>query len=248
MVSASEFVGRIVHKHLVSELLKGGFNKDRFDAKIATFQAAVDNDTTGGVTLMDQQLEDDDVKGLNYAAIEPEVIDTPSHATHAVGAFPPLPSQKKDEDAKSVISSKGGEETESVISRLTELSLDDHFKALATGQLPFSPKSKTTKQDSSVPSTPGSSTSGQLPPSSQTGSHSAVAAWTKNTAKALFPNAPPTPSPSEWSVQKQDKVMEQKEGLNIMQVRFWDPASKDFVAERFYSTVLGVYQCPFICA
>ena len=69
----------------------------------------------------------------------------------------------------------------------------------------------------------------------------------KSASKVLFPDAKPTPVPSEFSVAAHDEAMEQSHGLNIMRTRFWDPKSSDWNPERFYDAVVCKYNCPFIC-
>jgi hypothetical protein len=284
-MSPAEFVGRIVHKHLVAELLKGGQNKERFDAKLARFNAAQDTDTSGGVPLMDQDTEAEKVQ---YAAIKPVIIETPITSPNALGPYPPLPSTRKGtEHEGSVVSSSCVLSTD-----LAELSLEEHFEAVASGRVmsprkaamspatgAMSPTSPLMSPTSGVlsPTSNGASLnnhfkavakSGTVPPSvssskaTETGRSkaapkvesssesdlNAVAAWTRNTSKTLFPNAQPTPPPSEWSLKQQDKAMEKQEGLNILQVRFWDPHSKDWEPERWFDPMINKYQCPFVCA
>lgn len=71
--------------------------------------------------------------------------------------------------------------------------------------------------------------------------------WGGKAAKQLFPEAKPTPPPSEFSISYHDEQMEHEHGINIMNTRFWDPLSRDWNPERFYDTVVCKYYCPFIC-
>jgi hypothetical protein len=71
----------------------------------------------------------------------------------------------------------------------------------------------------------------------------------KSASTTLFPNAKPTPAPSDFSISAHDydKAMDQEHGINIMRTRFWDPMSTDWNPEKFYDSVISKYHCPFVC-
>ena len=69
----------------------------------------------------------------------------------------------------------------------------------------------------------------------------------KSTSSVLFPNAKPTPAPSEFSIAAHDDRMEKQHGINIMRTRFWDPMSPDWNPERFFDSIINKYHCPFVC-
>ncbi|KAF2686662.1 hypothetical protein K458DRAFT_429632 [Lentithecium fluviatile CBS 122367] len=102
VVTPEQFLGHIVHKHLVTELLKGGSAYDRFMQKISKFDAAQDYEEEGGIDVNDV-LDDneDEAKRVRYDAIQPEA--TPVEVTH-LGSYPPLPSQS---GASSITASMG---------------------------------------------------------------------------------------------------------------------------------------------
>jgi hypothetical protein len=90
VISASQFQGHIVHKHLVTALLKDGDAYKRFQAKQAKFEAAHgDFEEEGGVCL-DNPLDKDEEEEVRFAAIQPEVQATPVYTP-----YPPLPSQAR---------------------------------------------------------------------------------------------------------------------------------------------------------
>jgi hypothetical protein len=69
----------------------------------------------------------------------------------------------------------------------------------------------------------------------------------KSSSSVLFPNANPTPPPSEFSIAAHDDRMEKEHGINIMRTRFWDPVSPDWNPERFFDSIINKYHCPFVC-
>lgn len=106
-ITAVEFQGHIVHKYLVAELLKGGANFQRLMAKIARFDAAVDEEDQGGISLLDAM--DDQASNIDYDAIKPEVSQTSMKSPRAVDPYPPLPSKaggKTGDDTDSKLASQ----------------------------------------------------------------------------------------------------------------------------------------------
>lgn len=90
VISASQFQGHIVHKYLVTALLKDGDAYKRFQAKQAKFEAAHgDFEEEGGICL-DNPMDRDEEEEVSFAAIQPEV-----HATPLYTPYPPLPSQAR---------------------------------------------------------------------------------------------------------------------------------------------------------
>jgi hypothetical protein len=85
--------------------------------------------------------------------------------------------------------------------------------------------------------------------SSRSEQTSPPSAWGQNrdgrdTAKILFPKAPPNPMLNGRYGNAQDT---EEEGINLFKTRFWDPTSADYKPERFYDPATGEYHCPFIC-
>jgi hypothetical protein len=117
-ITAVEYQGLIVHKFLVADLLKGGPNLDRFMQKISEFDAAIDEDDEGGVSLLDGG--NNEALDFDYKAIEPEVTETPIQNPAAYGPYPPLPSSRNPNSAYGELSS-----------RLGGVSLDDDNDSVA---------------------------------------------------------------------------------------------------------------------
>jgi hypothetical protein len=202
------FQSHIVHKHLITELLKGGPNYDRFMQKISKFDATVDDEDEGGVNLMD---DDQDIKEVEYAAIKPKATNEPKGLYDNVNCtpYPSLPSQSKS-NAVGV---------SDLASKLDGVSINGDTESIAAS------------------STLGAQTISTL--------HSST--WQNGSARSLFPTARRNPAPSEWSVEQHDREVEGQHGVNILNSRFWDPTSTDYVAERFYDSVIQKYYCPFVC-
>jgi hypothetical protein len=214
-VTATEFQGHIVHKYLISELLKGGHALNRFQQKIARYEAAIDQDEDEGGVIVDNNIleqNEDAVRDVSYKVIEPvipqESINIPKHP----GPYPPL----------TFISPRKGSITSQLSSNMGEMSLGGESKY------------------ATAPSTPGrynSSTTHQLK----------IWGPGRSAASRLFPDAKPTPPPSEFSIKYHDEEMDSRFGINIMSTRFWDPISEDWNPERFLDTVTCRYACPFTC-
>lgn len=108
MISASQFQGHIVHKHLVTALLKDGNAYARFQAKQAKFEAAHgDFEEEGGICLDDPLDTDEEIDDVKFAALQPDVSNAIPPPAEAI-PYPPLPSQARyssfhvDEVASSV--------------------------------------------------------------------------------------------------------------------------------------------------
>ncbi|KAF2182008.1 hypothetical protein K469DRAFT_587763 [Zopfia rhizophila CBS 207.26] len=91
-ISAMQFQGHIVHKFLISELLKGDGRFDRFLQKISKHAAAHDYDQEGGVSL---GLMDDDSEACHYEKypviapeVKPEAVNPPVKVPEAYPALP----------------------------------------------------------------------------------------------------------------------------------------------------------------
>jgi hypothetical protein len=78
VISASQFQGHIVHKHLITELLKCGPALDRFRQKTSKFDAAIDYEEEGGIPLDDPLGDDREIEAVEFEAIKP---DTSSDVT-----------------------------------------------------------------------------------------------------------------------------------------------------------------------
>lgn len=74
-------------------------------------------------------------------------------------------------------------------------------------------------------------------------------AWgTGQTSTALFPGARASAPPAgDWSaiVQQRENEIVANAPKNIMDTRFYDPASSDYHVELFFHSVLEKYRCPF---
>jgi hypothetical protein len=212
-VTATEFQGHIVHKYLISELLKGGHALNRFHQKIARYDAAIDEDEDEGGVNVDDLLEQDEdaVRDVSFKAIEPVIPQESRDILQYPGPYPPL---------------SGSARKSSVTSRLSS----------AMGGMSLGGESEYV----TATSTPGRNTS--------SATHE-LKAWGsgRSAASHLFPDAKPTPPPSNFSIKYHDDQMDNKLGINIMNTRFWDPISEDWNPERFLDTVTCKYACPFTC-
>lgn len=93
-ITASQFQGHVVHKHLITELLKGGPTYDRFLQKQTKYEAALDIEEEGGVSLTEEIFGDEEIEDVNFKAIEPaDPPDAPVYPA-ASETFPALLSQK----------------------------------------------------------------------------------------------------------------------------------------------------------
>ncbi|KAF2470105.1 uncharacterized protein BDR25DRAFT_262767 [Lindgomyces ingoldianus] len=102
MISSSQFQGHIVHKFLITQLLKGGPEYDRFLQKISKHNAAVDDEDSGGVSLglMDEEAEE--LHDVEFQAIKPDIpAESINLADKIPKPWPLLPSQAKSVDADS---------------------------------------------------------------------------------------------------------------------------------------------------
>ncbi|KAF3039260.1 hypothetical protein E8E11_005904 [Didymella keratinophila] len=221
VISASQFQGHIVHKHLVTALLRDNDAYKHFQAKQAKFEAANgDYEEEGGICL-DNPLDREEVEA-SFPALQPdEVYETPVH-----DPYPALPSQTRS----------SGYNVDEVASTIGALSVidDDGISTV------------TSARSSAAPPVYGSST---YAASSTIARKEKV--WLNRNGKlassALFPHAKPTPAPKEFSIAAHDEHMEREHGINIMKTRFWDPLSPDWNPERFYDSITSRYNCPFVC-
>ncbi len=226
VISASQFQGHVVHKHLVTALLKDGNAYARFQAKQAKFEAAHgDFEEEGGVCLDDPLGEDEEIDGVQFAAIQPEVSDTSPLLAAAV-PYPPLPSQAQASRFNIA----------EIASTIDAMSIrDDDETSTIVGS------------DSCAPQ----SAHGSSMDASSTSTGRQLKVWAdrngKSASSTLFPNAKSTPATKEFSIAAHDQQMEQEHGVNIMKTRFWDPQSPDWNPERFYDSVISRYNCPFVC-
>ncbi|KAF3009877.1 hypothetical protein E8E13_010738 [Curvularia kusanoi] len=223
VISAPQFQGHIIHKHLITALLKDGNAYARFQAKQARYEAAHgDFEEEGGVCLTTDALEaDEQIEDVKYAALRPDVSNKVSPDLHS--PYPPLPSRAR--------ASYNVDEVASTIDTMS-ISHDDN-------------------SDTFVGSQQAASTYGGSQYATSTASGRQLKVWSQNDGKSasntLFPNAKPTPVSKEFSIAAHDEQMERDHGINIMSTRFWDPQSPDWNPERFYDSVLGKYNCPFVC-
>ncbi|KAF1836292.1 hypothetical protein BDW02DRAFT_616512 [Decorospora gaudefroyi] len=248
VITSSEFQGYIVHKSLIMELLRNGPRLQRFEQKTSKYKAVADYEEEGGVELEGELLGDDEqMEEISFQALKPDTPPETPITTEGI-PYPPLPSQAKIvRDMEEVTSDLGGvslngdDETETSIvvgSRMAATSSAHSMPGSSPSQNgcstrdPSSIYNGSSIQNSSVLST-------DLEPKAW-GGHNG-----KSSSAVLFPNAKPTPT--EFSVVTHDQAMEQEHGMNIMQTRFWDPMSTDWMPEKFFDAVLDQYYCPFVC-
>jgi hypothetical protein len=231
VISSKQFEGHVVHKLLITELLKGGEAWERFQQKTAKYEATIDHEEEGGVSLGDDPLgEDYEVEDVKFEALKP---DEPADSPMFAEPYPPLPAGSKTaSDTGSVNSAFGG--LSLVSNSQASTAVGSPVSATFPGQNSISSRSGSTIQDSRAPS----STHQPKVWGSRNG---------KSASNVLFPDAKPTPAPSEFSIVAYDEAVDKANRPNIMRSRFWDPMSTDFNAEKFYNTVTGEYNCPFVC-
>lgn len=225
-----------MHKHLITELLKGGETYFRFQQKQAQYEAALDCEEDGGVDLSDALCDDEEIENIQFEAIKPDTPpDTPFYPA-SVEPYPPLPSQTR---SVSLTQSK-------LASTLGDMSVDGDSKTSTVVNSPATTicPAGSFRSDSihKVLSTQDSTAATGSRQPKVWGSREGM-----TTSNVLFPGAKSTPVPSEFSIEAHDNRMEQEHGFNIMRTRFWDPKSNDFNADRFYDVTLNKYYCPFVC-
>ncbi|ORY13178.1 hypothetical protein BCR34DRAFT_600102 [Clohesyomyces aquaticus] len=95
-ITSSQFQGHIVHKNLISKLLEGGKDYEDFMRKISQYDAAIDKDDEGGVSLGILDEEPTEVDYSEYeSAIAPVVPEESLKIIAVPESYPPLPSQTK---------------------------------------------------------------------------------------------------------------------------------------------------------
>jgi hypothetical protein len=224
---------------LVTQLLAGGDTYERFQHKQAKFEASLDCEEGGGVSLLD---DGDTFNEVDYEAIKPDtVLETPLSVVNA-GPYPPLPSQmasvKSIESDLHLASSLGGLS----LHEDSEISTAVNSPLLSPVAAAFPPSSGHSDAAHESFTTGSTNASGSSHQPKVWGSRKG-----KTASSTLFPDAQLTPGSAEFSIAAHDDAIEQAYGLNIMRNRFWDPLSSDFNAERFYDAIVNKYHCPFVC-
>lgn len=230
VISPQQFHGHIVHKHLITELLKNEEAMARFREKTAKFDAAQDYEEEGGILLEDPLDNEEGVGEVDFKALQLDSIaETPAQAI----AFPPLPSQTSStNDAGSLVRS------------LDNLSVAGESTASTVIASPVSDRS------------PGSDAGSRVGASEVSVSSKTIGGrdkgWVvrkdnKAAISTLFSNAKPTPASKQFSIQAYDSNMQDSRGLNILRDRFWDPLATEFNAENYFNTIDSKYYCPFVC-
>lgn len=251
VISANQFQGHIVHKYLISELLKCGPALDRFRQKTSKFEAAIDYEEEGGVSLSEDPLgEDQEVDAVEFKAITPDTHSETPRTLVFSGQFPPLPSQSTMRNIDSEVASTmngmslsgrddTGSDTSTVVASPVATRVSTHSMRSPSSRHGSSVHSHSTQKDSAMQESNTSSAPRELK------------AWGgrkgKSTGAMLFPNARPKAPPSDFSVAAHDDAMEQEHGINILRSRFWDPMSDDWNPEKFFDAIITKYYCPFIC-
>ena len=205
--------------------------------KTSKFDAAQDLEEEGGVFLEADPLSGDgDIDEVQFEALKPEdASDAPSPEVFA-GPYPPLPS-------RAGVASSSGSDIASTLGSMSLSSETDTVTVVGSPRTATRPGSSlysaAAREGSSTASSHTSSTKRQLK------------VWDSRpgrpASKKLFPNAKPTPVPAEFSIAAHDQAMEEKNGINIMRTRFWDPLSTDWNPEKFYNAIINKYACPFVC-
>lgn len=265
VISARQFQGHVVHKHLITELLKGGEAYARFQQKTAKYEAALDCEEEGGVGLGDALSDDEGIEEVHgIKAMKPDTPPDTPLSPAAAGPFPPLPSQMRSasqHEHEFETASDLGFELVSLAGGTNDLGSE---LASLTGGLSISGDSEASTVVNSPTASPVlsnfptslSRTGTSRQATSTIGSTAASSSrqpkvWGsrvgKTTSDILFPGAKPTPVTNDFSIQAYDNSMEKEHGLNIMKTRFWDPMSGDWNPERFFDSVLSKYYCPFTC-
>jgi hypothetical protein len=252
VIPASQFQGHIVHKHLVTELLKDGPSLARLNQKTSKYEAAVDFEEDGGVRLSDDPINDEaDIEDIEFEAIKP---DTPLDELHTPvfgGQYPSLPTQLSfipDVHAE-VASMMGGLS----LNGNADIDSDDSTVIESPATAAFPTISPSPSGHHSVRSQYDSFAQGssEAQGSSTSSSNREVKVWGsrkgKSVSSVLFPNARPRAPPSDFSISAHDEAMEHAHGFNILCNRFWDPMSTDWNPERFYDSIVNKYYCPFVC-
>jgi hypothetical protein len=251
VIPASQFQGHIVHKHLVTELLRDPQAYARLMQKTSKFDAAIDDDEETGVSLTDDHLNDSAaLEGIKFEAIKPDTSLDEEHTPVFHGHYPPLTSQAgyiPDVDAD-VAPMMGG------------MSLRGHADVDSDGSTVvgspvmtgFPPRSSSLPGHS-VQSQSGSSAhnGSEAQSSSAQSSSRPPKVWGsrkgKTTSSVLFPNAKAKPPPSDFSISAHDDTMDKVYGPNILSDRFWDPMGDAWNPERFHDPIVQKYYCPFVC-
>jgi hypothetical protein len=225
-----------VHKLLVTELLHNNVAYARFQQKQAKYDAALDHEEEGGVSLGDDPFDDENIEEVKYKAIEPESPPDMSLSLSTAGPYPALPSQTKSSNAMHY----------DLVSGISQMSLAAESE---TSTVVNSPIASPVTATYAVKSTLGSS----VQVSTADSSNRQVKVWGsrdgKTASSKLFPHAKPTPTPtpSEFSIAAYDDRMQKENNFNIMKNRFWDPMSHDWNPDRFYDSIVNKFYCPFVC-
>ena len=231
----------MIHKLLITELLKDGPAYKRLMQKTSKFDATLDYEQEGGVELGDDPLgEDEEIEEVKFEIVQPDTPpETPLSPVFA-SPFPPLPSFRAANDTCSEVASTLGA---MFLGDVSESSTVVGSPVTATSATGVSRGGSTREGSSTQVSTAkeASTRSADRQPKAW-GSRNG-----KSASNVLFPNAKPTPAPSEFSIAAHDEAMERAHGGNIMRTRFWDPEGDDWNPEHFYDSLINAYYCPFIC-
>jgi hypothetical protein len=223
-----------VHKLLVTELLHNNVAYDRFQQKQAKYDAALDHEEEGGVSLGDDLFDDESIEEVKYKAIKPESPPNMPLSPSAAGPYPALPSQMKSRNASHYDLAPG----------ISQMSLAAESE---TSTVVHSPIASPVTATYAVKST----LSDSVQPSITRSSNRQVKVWGsrdgKSASSQLFPHAKSTRTSSEFSIAAYDDRMQKENNFNIMKNRFWDPMSHDWNPDRFYDSVVNKFYCPFVC-
>jgi hypothetical protein len=252
VISASQFQGHIVHKHLITELLKDGPAYTRFLQKTSKFEAAIDVDDEGGVKLTDDPFGDSaDIEEVKFEAIKPDTADEPLTPVF-YGQYPPLPTQANiiPDIHEHVAPTMGGMSLDN-----GDVGVDSDDSTIIGSPVANGVLVRSTSLLGYVSHQSQTSSSAQGGSEAQDSSaHSSsreIKVWGsrkgKSTGSVLFPNAKAKAPPSDFSISAHDEAMEHEHGPNILRDRFWDPMSDDWNPDRFYDSIINKYYCPFIC-
>lgn len=226
MIPASQFHGHVVHKHLIRELLNCSLAYERFFQKQSKYDAAVDHEVEGGVGLCDSSFDNDEIEDVQFKAIMPDTPPDTPVSLAAMGSYPLLPSQTNK--TFGIMPSK-------IASAIGNLSLGGVSEESTLVSSP-----RTEAFTDSLHATPMTVSSTRQPK-----------VWGcrdgKPISNVLFPDAKPNQTSNEYSIAAYNDMTDQRDNINIMETRFWDPMSDDWNPERFYDSIINKYYCPFVC-
>ena len=260
-ITKTDFQGSIQHKHVMNEIMKDpeevrqGLQVNKAFAPISDKPGLIvegsetQETEDGGVPLLDQ--EDEAQKG-GYKPLQAEVnlIDMNLPMTRCEQeTWPRLPGLPPARLTESMHSMSMKSAAPSVSG--TEMSASEFASEITSRR---GGKKVYTESYPSLdsPKSPGSNyiddDTSSVATSTMASSINTPVAWTTGkTCQALFKDAKSTPPAGDWEAirAQREKEAVANDKTNLFHSRFWDPQSSDYDVERFLSSVIGKYCCPF---